>query len=226
MPGTASLRARAPIIRQLTFARRGGARAGAGRKPRGEKALVSHAPREKLASRFPVIVTLKLDKGLRNLRNVRERDTLRRVLQTCRDEREMRVVHFSIQSNHVHAIVESRDERALSRGMQSLAVRIARRLNVLWRRKGRIFFDRYHSRILRTPREVRNALLYVLNNAKKHGIHVAGVDPCSSGSAFDGWTHRIESTANGLVARARTWLLTIGWRRHGLISLIEVPGPK
>lgn len=173
-----------------------------------------------------MLVTLKLEAGLRSLRHPRERELLRRLIATCREEHGMRCAHFSIQTNHVHAIVEACDERALSRGMHSLAVRIAMGLNALWRRSGRVFFDRYHARILRTPREVRNALAYTLNNARKHGIHVAGVDPCSSGAAFDGWVERTGALAVGLVARARTWLLSVGWRRHGRIRLAEVPGGR
>jgi REP element-mobilizing transposase RayT len=216
---------RAPLVYQLTFSRRGGARRGAGRKPKGPKPLVSHATRPKLASRFPVLVTLKLDAGLPSLRRTRERDALRRILATPRERHGMRVVHYSIQSNHVHALVEASHERALSRGMQSLAVRVAQALNGLWRRIGRVFFDRYHSRILRTPREVRNALGYVLNNARRHGIHFAGVDPCSSGAAFDGWMQRVDGHVEScVVARARTWLLAIGWRGHGRIRVDEVPG--
>lgn len=187
---------------------------------------MSHATRPQLAARFPALVTMKLDAGLRSLRNPRERDLLRRLLATCRERHGMRCAQYSIQTNHVHAIVEARDERSLSRGMQSLAVRIAMALNALWRRSGRVFFDRYHARILRTPREVRNALAYTLNNARKHGIHVLGIDPCSSGAAFDGWVDRIAPLVAGLVDRARTWLLTFGWRRHGRIRVTEVPGSR
>jgi len=49
-------------------------------------------------------------------------------------------------------------------------IRVAKGLNKLWARRGKVFADHYHDRILRTPREVRNALCYVLHNAKKHGL--------------------------------------------------------
>ena len=102
-------------------------------------------------------------------------------------------------------------------------------LNKLWSRKGSVFGDHYHDRILRTPREVRNALAYVMHNARKHGRHVTkGLDHFCSGWWFDGW--REELTIRGLdgverpVAHARTWLLDKGWRKHRLLSLSEVPG--
>src|SRR5207247_1292169 len=108
------------------------------------------------------------------------------------DEHGLRIVHFAIQSNHVHLLVEARDARSLSRGMQGLLVRIARNSNRAWKRKGSVFADRYHSRALRTPREVRNALVYVLQNSRKHGCHIAGVDPFTSGRDFDGWKKQPE----------------------------------
>ena len=133
--------------------------------------------------------------------------------------------------NHLHLVAEAQDREALSRGMQGLLVRVARRLNRLWGRKGRVFVDRYHDRILRSPREVRAALGYVLRNARKHGSQWEDrLDPYSSGRWFDGWRERrvgrqpIEPASP--VARARTWLLRLGWRRHGLIPLAYVPaGP-
>ncbi len=221
-----SRESRAPKIQQLTFPRRGGARRGAGCKPKGAKALVSHDARPPLAARFPVLVTMKLQPGLPSLRHHREREVIREGLRAARDRHGMRLVHFSIQSNHIHALIEASDAQALSRGMQGLSVRIARALNRAWGRVGRIFADRYHARILRSPREVRYALAYVLNNARKHGVHVGGIDPYSSGAAFDGWRNRMTCIfASALpVSPPHSWLLSIGWRRHGRIGVDEVPG--
>lgn len=106
--------------------------------------------------------------------------------------------------------------------MKGLGVRIARALNALWRRSSRVLADRYHARILRTPREVRNALHYVLVNAARHGLRfLEGCDPYSSGADFDGWRDRVPrrgDSSGSTFARPRTWLLRVGWRRHGLLS--------
>ena len=100
------------------------------------------------------------------------------------------VCEFSIQRDHLHLIVEACGREILSRGMQGLAVRIARALNRLWSRKGTVFGDRYHSRVLGSPREVRNALIYVLQNGHKHARHHQGLptplDPFSSAPWFPG----------------------------------------
>lgn len=128
-------------------------------------------------------------------------------------------MHVSTQSNHVHLVCEAEDEGALARGMKGLSVRLARNLNRLWGRSGALFADPYHARALKTTREVRNVLAYVFHNARKHGALVReGVDPCSTAASFDGWADRAP-TKPSVLARATTWLLTIGWRRHGAIPV-------
>ena len=196
-------------------------------------ALVSHAKRPALGVRTPVLVTAKLASGLPSLRRGAAREIAWRALGAAKSRSDVCVIHFSLQSNHLHAIVEARDERALGRAMKGLCVRIARALNQVAQRRGRVFADRYHSRPLRTPREVRYALAYTLNNARKHGVSVEGLDPCSSAVAFDGWRERgaralaaLAAHALPPVAAARSWLLRSGWRRHGLIGVAEVPGTR
>ncbi len=206
----------------------GGARKGAGRKRKGERARVSHRMREKLASRFPVHVTTRLRAGLPSLRRVRERRVLERAFGAGSDRSSFRLTEYSIQSNHLHLLVEAKDRNALTRGMQGLSIRVAKALNKLWERKGKVFADRYHDRILRTPREVRNALVYVLKNHARHGIRLLGVDAWSSGRWFEGWkaTRGVPVTLApraSPIARARTWLLNVGWRRRGRIAFTESP---
>ena len=106
--------------------------------------------------------------------------------------------------------------------MQGLLVRVAKALNRAWERRGKVLSDRYHARILRSPREVRYALVYVLQNARKHGAQITGIDAFSSGPWFGGWLDRV---ARGVrpIAAARSWLLTTGWLRGGLLSTHEAP---
>jgi hypothetical protein len=214
---------------QLTFSRHGGARRGAGRKPKGEHALVPHVSRSAVTRHSPVLVTRKLGDGMPRLRRHEALQVLRDTFAAGGCRHGMRLVHDSIQSNHIHALIEALDASSLSRGMRASCVRIARALNRLWTRCGRVFADRFHSRVLRTPREVRSALAYVLCNARKHGARLLGLDAYSSAAAFDGWIDArrpIDSFPCTTVAAAppRSWLLTSGWRRHGRIRIDEVPG--
>ena len=209
-------------IRQLTIFPRGGARRGSGRKPKGERALVTHVVRPRLTERDPVLVTTRLLPDLPNLRREGTLATLRRVLSAGSDRFGFRLVEFSIQTNHLHLIAEAEDARSLARGMQGLLVRVAKALNKDWGRRGKVLADRYHARILGTPTEVRRALVYVLQNARKHGARITGIDAFSSGPWFRGWRDRI-ARAGSPIASARSWLLASGWRRGGLLATSEVP---
>jgi len=134
----------------------------------------------------------------------------------------------------VHLLIEAADRPALARGMKAVGARLARAVNRIFGRTGPVLADRYHMRVLKTPREVRNALRYVLLNARRHASRLSGtvrLDPASSARWFDGWRRESPAIREVLtealerpVARARTWLLRIGWRRHGLIDPADVPG--
>ena len=136
---------------------------------------------------------------------------------------EFRIVHYSVQDNHVHLIVEAENELILSSAMRRVAIRIALRVNRLLFRRGRFWADRWHSHTLKTPREVRNALRYVLQNHRKHSSFCAALDPLSSAQWFDGFLHPVppsfRSSGPPVVAPPKTWLLNVGWRRHGLIPI-------
>jgi hypothetical protein len=129
---------------------------------------------------------------------------------------DFRIVEYSVQNDHIHLIVESEDREALMCGAKGLAIRLAKAINRALRRRGQVWGDRYHVHELRTPREVRNALRYVLLNVRKHLPQAPGIDPCSSGAWFDGWLIATPATGR-LLPKATTWLLSIGWRRHGLL---------
>jgi hypothetical protein len=118
--------------------------------------------------------------------------------------------------------------------MKSISARVARSVNRVYRRHGPVLAGRYHLRVLRTPREVRNALAYVLLNARRHfwkrtrEAPPVRLDEASSAPWFDGWRRApppvLVNGGEPPVALARTWLLSEGWRRRGTIDPAEVPG--
>ena len=170
-------------------------RSHAGR-PRGTR--VSHAARPRFARRAPVHVTLRVRNTVWNLRSGRSFRRIRSAFEKARGRFGMRLIHFSVQGNHLHLIVEAVDQYALTRGMQGLMVRIARAINRASRRRGKVFADHYFARELQTPAEVRRAVRYVLDNNMLHARATPQTDPCASRAP---------------VATPRTWLLTIGWIR-------------
>jgi REP element-mobilizing transposase RayT len=189
---------------------------------------------------LPAHVTVRIRDNVRSLRTTSIVREVERTFAAGCTRPGFRLVHYSLQGNHAHLIVEAVDRDALGRGMKSIGARLARAVNRVADRNGPVLVERYHMRLLPTPREVRNALRYVLLNARRHAVKAKRVlgrtvrlDPASSARWFDGWKaiepraydHEPATTnRRAPVARARTWLLAVGWRRHGLIDPAEVPG--
>jgi putative transposase len=175
-------------------------------------------------------MTLRAARSLPSLRRPNVFGAVRDALAMASGQA-FRVVHFSVQADHVHLLVEADDRHALSHGARGVAIRVARAVNRVLGREGRVWADRYHARPLATPREVRHGLVYVLTNWKKHVHGARGFDPCASVYWFDGWkraptnreapgwSHQYEPP----VVAPRTWLLAHGWRRHGLLDDGERP---
>jgi REP element-mobilizing transposase RayT len=211
----------------------GGRRPGAGRKL-GPMRRDPHRRRAPHSARSPCHVTLRVRRDIPSLRIRRlVREVEASFRRACERER-FRLVHYSIQTNHVHMIVEAASAADLAAGMKSIGSRLARAVNRIFDRLGPVLEDRYHPHVLKSPREVRNAIAYVLLNARRHASklgrslsRVARIDPASSGRWFDGW-RSLPTKRRGCdlpaVSTARTWLLRIGWRRVGLIDPWEVPG--
>jgi REP element-mobilizing transposase RayT len=215
----------------------GGKRRGAGR-PAAERPSVQHRRRPPHRKRHPVHVTLRAKKGLPPFRREAVSALLCRILraQTKRPYNDaFQVVHFCIQDNHLHLVVEA-DDDALRTGVSGLEISFARRLNRMLGRKGSVWGDRYHRHDLTTPREVHHVLVYVFNNFRKHGARVIGLpeghgitDPYSSAARFGGWELPIlvlEDTEPWPRPRERTWLLAKGWRKHGPLDPTHVPGGR
>jgi REP element-mobilizing transposase RayT len=198
-----------------------------------------HTRRERFRRPVPAHVTLRMRADVPSLRTVAVVHEIERTFADGCERPGFRLVHYSLQGNHAHLIVEAQDQGALGRGMKAIGSRLARAVNRVAGRCGPVLADRYHHRLLPTPKEVRNALRYVLLNARKHTSVVRRtarvlLDRASSARWFDGWKREHIATREdpGLptlderspVARARTWLLMTGWRRYGLLDPRESPG--
>ncbi|MBI2895918.1 MAG: transposase [Deltaproteobacteria bacterium] len=175
-------------VRQTEFVFRswGGKRPGAGRKPRGKLGGVPHRCRDELGRCLPVHVTLTMADWVYNLRSRRSFRVIEKALRLGADRFGVLIVELSVQGEHIHLMAEADDTVALGRAIKGLSVRIAKGLNRMMGRRGRVVRDRYHSRVLRTPRETRNVIRYIRENHRRHMAQVgkelpAGwVDPYSS----------------------------------------------
>jgi len=203
----------------------GGARRGAGRPVKDRRAKVLHRARPDHEGCYPVHVTIRVLPEISSLRHARASGVVRRAIAVSSNA-SFRIVQYSVQNDHVHLIVEADSKPSLSSGIAGLRIRVAKALNQLFLRKGAVWSGNYHARALRTPQETRAAFLYVLQNWKKHVRGAAGIDGCSSGFWFDGWTKAPPApSAPSPVAPARTWLASKGWceRGGGPLSIDETP---
>lgn len=244
-------RKREPAARAAKAMRRGKRKLGRPKKP---GAKLRHAPRPDFTPQQPLHVTLRVIDGL-ELRNRACYAAIREAAITLLPHEDCRITQLSIQGTHIHLLVEAENRDALAKGMQAFKISAAKHINAAvsragswWerrrmavrpkRRKGSVFSDRYHVRVITSPLQARRELAYVLNNWRKHGEDARGVartwrvDPFSTGWSFAGWAERadqpfvwkLRETYDPIpVYGPRTWLLKTGWRRHGLVSLFEVP---
>jgi REP element-mobilizing transposase RayT len=216
------------------------------RKPRKPKphAREPHRTRPAFKACHPLHIVLRIAAAVGSMRRRAMYTAIRRasIVAACRER--IRIVHISIQRQHIHMLVEASDKHALARGMQGFEISAARHINAALGdrdrpRRGAVFADRYHLEVITGPRRAHHALSYVLNNWRKHGEDRSGiaatwlVDPFSSGIRFADWkelegkaflwNHR-ETYDPLMVRRPASWLLTQGWKLHGTISARDVPG--
>ncbi|NVB77801.1 MAG: hypothetical protein HOV81_05345 [Kofleriaceae bacterium] len=178
----------------------GGRRRGAGRKRTGHKRGGPHRRRDELSSKHGVHATLQTVRDIPRLRQRCFYEAIRRVLVRYLEGDDFRIVHISIQHNHLHLIAEATNKNALRRGMQSFAINAARAINKAWGRGGgKVFAYRYGSRQLKTRSYARNAIAYVLNNWRRHredffdgAARAAKLDEYSSAVSFDVWTRKFK----------------------------------
>jgi REP element-mobilizing transposase RayT len=218
--------------KELVFRTHGGKRAGAGRPRAQPGSRVAHAERPAHAARHPAHVTIRVDRRRGNLRRWKTASAVGRAFRAATASAlvaHFRVVHFTIQRDHLHLIVEAADKDAFARGMKGIGCRVAKAINRAHdRRRGRVLGDRYHARALTTPAAVRNAIRYVYLNALKHdaddgvpdlGTAVTdGLDPCSSAPWFQGWARPPPAPPPERPAPTSaptTWLLRVGWALAG-----------
>jgi REP element-mobilizing transposase RayT len=198
----------------LTLPTWGGRRRGAGRKPSGARARAPHLARDEVRPYQPVHVTFRVLEHVWNLRTQRAFRVIDAALRGAQRRADFRVVHYSIQGNHLHLIVEADGARTFALRVRGLAVRLARGLNAMMRRRGPVFADRYDAHVLRTPAEVRNAVRYVLGNFESHAARrgeprstQGWTDPFSSADRRAARRAQLELFEFVATSRPRTWLL-------------------
>ncbi len=169
----------------------GGARKGAGRKPRG-RPCVPHVTRPKIDPRYPVQVTIRARPGLPSLRSPRLFGAIQRAIARASVDG-FRVIHFSIQQDHGHFIVEGDKPRRARGGMHGLAIRLALAVNRVLGRKGKVVGDR------RGPLS-RAGADHAAPNADQHGLRASQLPEAPPGASL----HRPAQLGSALFGVAAT----------------------
>ena len=201
----------------------GGKRRGAGRRNRAGR--VNHMKRPKVKYSTPLHLTLRLKKDLVNLRC----GDVELAFETAAIKAKafgLRIVHYSLQNNHVHLIVEAGDNDMLARGMRSFGSCFGKAVRKIVGGKGGVFDGRFHLHVLKNPTEMRNALAYVLQNFSKHSKLLKHVDRYSSAPYFGDWRQLLGSRAGPILSAMgkppplpehlsspRSWLAQTGWMK-------------
>ena len=234
----------APVQGELDLVPRtwGGRRAGAGRRRDPKRHDPPHRARPAHVARYPLHIVLRTRPEVGRLRRGPIYRAVRGALVRIGEREGIRIVHLSIQHNHLHLLVEASSAAGLSRGMQALSILAARAINRSLGRRGKVFAHRYHRTDITSPRQARHALAYVLGNWRRHredqacdAARAARLDPYSTARAFDGWRPDASSPTTRASpsmsvpplpsAAPQTWLLRVGWRKHGPLDPLAVPGP-
>ena len=158
---------------------------------------------------------------------------------------DFRIVHLSPEPDHIHLIVEAETNDALAAGVRAFQISAAQQLNRAigkrrgTKRRGKVFADRYHARLIKSPTQAHHTIAYVVNNWRRHDqdedwgeTRFWDVDYMSSAPSFTGWKelatqrlmHDVDPAERLQVARPQSWLLAAGWQLAGPISMYETPG--
>jgi REP element-mobilizing transposase RayT len=200
----------------------GGKRTNAGRKNRTGK--VSHGKRKAIDLKKPMHITMKFDRVY-----LRNRATLKAFKNAVKEAKGfcLYVVHYSIQNDHIHMIVEAKDNESMARGMKSLCGRFGKIIRSVIGGSGPVFKGRFHQEVITSPTQMKRALAYVLLNTAKHMKVFDHIDAFSSGWAFKEWRKLLGGGYTDIIhdelkqfardleelSPARSWLASKGWMR-------------
>lgn len=202
----------------------GGKRKGAGRKNRS--GTLNHLKRQRVNPKAPIHVTMKLREGLPNIQCPEMHEKFKSGLRKAK-ALGLRVIHYTVERNHIHMMIECSNNSSLSRGMKSLGASFGRAIRAFAGGKGPVFKERFHMRVVKTPMEVRNVIAYVLTNTSKHHKMAPGPTPYSSGMYFSEWKKLLGRRAGPVLrefvpittdlpeflCEPKSWLAREGWRK-------------
>lgn len=187
------------ITKQATFSGVngwGGRRRGAGRPNKSGR--VSHERRETVDYKKPLHLTLKVSAKKWDLRCEDVSAAFKNGAAGAQ-KFGLRILHYSILRDHIHLIVEAKDNHSLAQGMRSFGSRLGIALRKIFGGSGPVFKGRYHLSVIKSPSQMKNSLAYVLQNFAKHSQLLKHVDQFSSAAYFNDWSALFGPTAGPIL---------------------------
>lgn len=160
---------------------------GAGRPAIHDRGI-RHIARDEIKKLTPLHLTIKIEKDKAGLKNKFILKSLHSSIKKAR-KIGLKIIHYTLEYDHVHLLVETDNKTALARGMQSFGISFSKSINKIKKAQGKVFKTRYHYRKLKTPAEVKNVFNYIFGNSLKHKKAISIVSPYNSLMAIDNFSN-------------------------------------
>lgn len=138
----------------------------------GRKAIhdpgIRHTHRPVFKKPASLHLTIKIAKEKSNLKNKEVLSILKRAILNSR-KMGLRVIHFTLEYDHIHLLIEAENNHLLGKGMQSFGVTLSKAINKLKKTSGQVYRHRYHFRKITSARQLKNVMNYIFRNGLKHG---------------------------------------------------------
>jgi hypothetical protein len=138
---------------------------------------IRHTRREEIIAPRPLHLTIKLIRA--DVQNKSILKGLRHAILRARLQG-LRIIHYSLEHDHVHLYAEASDNKTLAKGMKALGGSLVKKIHRHLGTSGSFYKTRYHLRILRSAMEVKHVLNYILKNGIKHKRTSLVIDPYNS----------------------------------------------
>lgn len=150
----------------------------AGRKAIHDRAI-RHTERPKFKNARSLHLTIKVRENKADIKSIKLLKALHHAIKRARLMK-LKIIHYTLEYNHVHLLVEADTHHALHRGMQAFGISFSKAINKTKRLKGTVYKHRYHFRQICSSRELKNVLHYIFHNGIKHGRTSSLIDPFNS----------------------------------------------
>ncbi|MGZ3787001.1 MAG: transposase [Bacteriovorax sp.] len=140
---------------------------------------IRHTSRPFLKKPSSLHLTVKIKKNKAEMKNKSVFSLLKRAILNARRQG-LKVIHYSLEYDHVHLLIEAENNHILGKGMQAFGGTFSKAINRMRKLKGGVYKHRYHFRKISSARELKNVMNYIFTNGLKHKTAKNIVNPYNS----------------------------------------------